>query len=214
VTFASVHDSYWTHACSIDKMSEIIRDTFIALHSSDVLAKLDLEVISRDTHTPPLSAHGADIHSLQFKERYKGFTVPLASIRAPSFVKQLRLAGTRLTVTRAEADRLIGLDPLFISKEEEGEGVAGTDSGAAAGPVARRGRPRKATSAVGETSKKKLGRPSKADLTEDEDEDEEEDDADQAVGGKFVNLVDLLPPLPKKGDFNVKTIKKSQYFFS
>ena len=44
ITFASVHDSYWTHASSIGKMSEIIRDTFIALHSSDVLAKLDEEV--------------------------------------------------------------------------------------------------------------------------------------------------------------------------
>src|ERR1700729_413580 len=44
LTFASVHDSYWTHASSIDKMSEIIRDTFIALHSSDVLGKLQFEV--------------------------------------------------------------------------------------------------------------------------------------------------------------------------
>jgi len=40
LTFASVHDSYWTHACSIDQMSAVIRDTFIALHSSNVLSKL------------------------------------------------------------------------------------------------------------------------------------------------------------------------------
>ena len=44
ITFASVHDSYWTHACSVDEMSEIIRETFIALHSSDVLGKLAEEV--------------------------------------------------------------------------------------------------------------------------------------------------------------------------
>lgn len=44
LTFASVHDSYWTHACDVDKMSEIIRETFIALHSSDILSKLDKEV--------------------------------------------------------------------------------------------------------------------------------------------------------------------------
>lgn len=31
---------------------------------------------------------------------------------------------------------------------------------------------------------------------------------------KFVNLVDLLPPLPNKGDFDVNTIKGSAYFFS
>jgi len=44
LTFASVHDSYWTHACDVDKMATIIRDTFIALHSSDILGKLDHEV--------------------------------------------------------------------------------------------------------------------------------------------------------------------------
>ena len=32
--------------------------------------------------------------------------------------------------------------------------------------------------------------------------------------GKFVNLIDILPPLPEKGDFKVENIKKSQYFFS
>lgn len=47
LTFASVHDSYWTHASTIDQMSSVIRDTFIALHSSDVLAKLREEVRSR-----------------------------------------------------------------------------------------------------------------------------------------------------------------------
>jgi hypothetical protein len=50
LTFASVHDSYWTHACSIDDMSAIIRDTFIALHSSDVLKRLRDEVSSIALH--------------------------------------------------------------------------------------------------------------------------------------------------------------------
>lgn len=32
--------------------------------------------------------------------------------------------------------------------------------------------------------------------------------------GKFINLVDLIPPLPEKGSFRVEQIKKSEYFFS
>ncbi len=44
LTFASVHDSYWTHPSTIDQMSTVIRDTFIALHSSDVLGRLLSEV--------------------------------------------------------------------------------------------------------------------------------------------------------------------------
>lgn len=34
------------------------------------------------------------------------------------------------------------------------------------------------------------------------------------LAGKFVNLTDLLPPLPAKGNFKVEAIKGSQYFFS
>lgn len=47
ITFAAVHDSYWTHPSAIDKMSEIIRETFVALHSSDILEKLRVEVCRR-----------------------------------------------------------------------------------------------------------------------------------------------------------------------
>lgn len=44
IAFASVHDSYWTHACDVDEMSVILRDTFIELHSQDILGKLRQEV--------------------------------------------------------------------------------------------------------------------------------------------------------------------------
>jgi DNA-directed RNA polymerase len=31
---------------------------------------------------------------------------------------------------------------------------------------------------------------------------------------RFVPLVDILPPLPRKGDFDIELIKQSPYFFS
>jgi DNA-directed RNA polymerase len=34
------------------------------------------------------------------------------------------------------------------------------------------------------------------------------------LDGKFVNLTDLIPPIPDKGSFEVENIKESQYFFS
>jgi len=40
------------------------------------------------------------------------------------------------------------------------------------------------------------------------------DAANARLLGKFVDLIDLMPPLPKKGNFDVETIKGSQYFFS
>lgn len=47
ITFASVHDSYWTHASSVESMSEVIRDTFIHLHSQNLIGQLREEFLLR-----------------------------------------------------------------------------------------------------------------------------------------------------------------------
>ena len=43
LTFAAVHDSFWTHACDIDKMSTILRNAFVRIHEEDVVARLKTE---------------------------------------------------------------------------------------------------------------------------------------------------------------------------
>lgn len=40
ITFASIHDSFWTHADDVDIMNIIIRDTFIQLHNQPLLQNL------------------------------------------------------------------------------------------------------------------------------------------------------------------------------
>lgn len=56
ITFASVHDSYWTHASTVEPMSEVIRDSFIHLHSNDIIGKLREEFIDRyKDHYIPLN---------------------------------------------------------------------------------------------------------------------------------------------------------------
>ncbi|KAL5483992.1 hypothetical protein EMCRGX_G020417 [Ephydatia muelleri] len=40
VTFVAVHDSYWTHACSVDLMNKLCREQFVALHSEPLLSDL------------------------------------------------------------------------------------------------------------------------------------------------------------------------------
>ena len=38
--------------------------------------------------------------------------------------------------------------------------------------------------------------------------------SEESLEGKFVDLIDLLPPVPAKGEFDVNKIKSSLYFFS
>ncbi|KYN05175.1 DNA-directed RNA polymerase, mitochondrial [Cyphomyrmex costatus] len=40
ITFMSVHDCFWTHACTVDIMNRICREQFIALHSEPILEDL------------------------------------------------------------------------------------------------------------------------------------------------------------------------------
>ncbi|KAH9986955.1 DNA/RNA polymerase [Russula vinacea] len=196
ITFASVHDSYWTHPSSIDHMSGVIRDTFIALHSSDVLGRLLNE----------------------FRERYAGYKVPLASLRTSQILKQL---GILDTVAGIKSRRFLKTTKkknaetaAAVTTEEEDE-----DDEKAMAEKKTLERP----PTVSVLSKEQLlefleplrerGRPAKAAALREQQEKSAELDED-SFEGKFVDLVELLPPVPEKGEFDVNKIKSSLYFFS
>ncbi|CAF1265263.1 unnamed protein product [Rotaria sordida] len=43
ITFVSVHDSFWTHACDVDRLGQYCREQFVSLHKEPLL-----EILSRD----------------------------------------------------------------------------------------------------------------------------------------------------------------------
>ena len=47
VTFAAVHDSFWTHAATTERMSEILREEFVNLYRHDLLADLKKDLQER-----------------------------------------------------------------------------------------------------------------------------------------------------------------------
>ncbi|MES1906240.1 MAG: hypothetical protein MHPSP_003946, partial [Paramarteilia canceri] len=52
IEFVAIHDCFWTHACSVPKMSIILREKFVDLHSSPILQNLldDFSSILPETH--------------------------------------------------------------------------------------------------------------------------------------------------------------------
>ncbi|KAG7096404.1 hypothetical protein E1B28_003847 [Marasmius oreades] len=203
MTFAAVHDSYWTHASTIDEMSTIIRDTFIALHSSEVLTKL----------------------SEEFKQRYKDYKVPLIHLRSPTLIKVLKNWGVKIKVTREQAKTLDFLASV-IEISEDSSSVEETQGTEDLKEILKTQQEQKLAEAEEKESRQKDVEEDYDQGFEDEESDEEprtlaskskkaeEEKAAIEMFGKFVNLTDLIPPLPKKGDFKVEAIKASQYFFS
>ncbi|KAK7273262.1 hypothetical protein RIF29_14311 [Crotalaria pallida] len=60
LNFAGVHDSYWTHACDVDKMNRVLREKFVELYETPVLENL-LEGFQSSFPTlsfPPLPERG------------------------------------------------------------------------------------------------------------------------------------------------------------
>ncbi|EEY15193.1 DNA-directed RNA polymerase [Verticillium alfalfae VaMs.102] len=47
LSFAAVHDSFWTHAADIDSMNRVLRDSFIRIHEEDVIGRLAAEFEAR-----------------------------------------------------------------------------------------------------------------------------------------------------------------------
>lgn len=107
IAFASVHDSYWTHAADVDTMNRHIRSQFVSLHSESLVAKLKHE----------------------FERRYRGFlqvvTVP-GDLEVAQKVKDVRRAivkdlGRALTVAdelyleRRRQELLSSDDPAVVA---------------------------------------------------------------------------------------------------
>lgn len=55
MSFAAVHDSFWTHTCSIDLMNKITREQFIKLHSEPLLENLSQFFL--ETYEPYIKSH-------------------------------------------------------------------------------------------------------------------------------------------------------------
>jgi len=186
-------------------MSAIIRDTFIALHSSDVLGKLETE----------------------FRARYADYMVPLASLRVGALIKKLKAAGVRIVASPEQAAAIESADttsfsPLLDVSDTEASSItfaAPLTPGDQNTPDVKvtdvpKKRMRKRRSSSAETAVAQDDESVDEAEAEVEAETSEEDYADSQLADKFISLTALIPPLPKKGDFKVESIKKSQYFFS
>ncbi|GAK65136.1 DNA/RNA polymerase [Moesziomyces antarcticus] len=197
LTFASVHDSYWTHAADIDTMSDMIRETFVRLHSQDILYRLREE----------------------FLQRYEGYKVPVVSLQAAQRRRPRSKAtavedGVSSTSSPSETVLAMPADELAKLEGDEGELILGKPSREAAeedgddvdsAEAAATEEGQDAEAAAQAPAKKTRSRKSKA---------EKDEEWESKFKAKFVNLADILPPIPAKGSFDVNEIKRSLYFFS
>lgn len=201
ITFAAVHDSYWTHAADTDAMNVILRDAFIKLHSQNLMTELESE----------------------FKKRYEKHFSPNYQIQktSPSFAFAMRAehfeSGQVKVLPKNRGivilDRELAYKVLKFNSVDQ--------------KLPRRSKEQKERdSELADVHIEAQAAEDMANMAEEDDgepRDEEADDAEEpsAPGtpkkskGSWAIWTPIdFPKLPKKGDFDVTSLKRSKYFFS
>ncbi|MCJ1250883.1 DNA-directed RNA polymerase [Trapelia coarctata] len=244
LSFAAVHDSFWTHAADLDIMNGVIRDSFITMHSEDIIGRLAAEFAARYKNYMYLaqvksnSPLGKRITALRMKEDRK--------FKAHGQIKEMLQEKLRITLLasenpeeRAEGEAMVTPAKLFEETADENdlvtlEEMQGLDGVIGEAPKANSD-DTEAKSIVFEPDHDSfdtlqpvlnLVKPfaERDILLDDTSSTEPSDDSKdrQAVINKRARITRTVrfwmpmsfPAVPKKGSFEVSRLKDSKYFFS
>lgn len=192
LTFAAVHDSFWTHASDVDELGRILRRNFISLYSEDRVQLLRQEFIDRYdgfmqiVQVPKTSKAGKRIQMLR-KERTGG----VKTSQIEHLKHELQLEYERWMDPAKFASTIT---PRDILAEMGGVGTF-------------RGKP----------YVQNLSYTEPASFENEREIDQEEDlqEVRPSRGANIMVLVPLeIPPCPVRGDYNVAEVEHSKYFFS
>ncbi|KAI1127379.1 DNA-directed RNA polymerase [Nemania abortiva] len=226
LSFAAVHDSFWTHAADVDVMNRVLRDAFVRIHSDDVIGRLESEFKARYSGSIYLAkvARNTDIERriaafrtkrrvnmreelLEERERQR-----LLTSSDPAEVQK----GLKM-VTPASIYEEFSSPELLPSNDEIAEVALGniTSSGSQDGSEGEASST-KPELQPGEDPEKVKGL---MDVTHFEATLKK---MNVGAAGKSKSTADYVsfwlpltfPPIPAKGDFDVKELLGSKYFFS
>lgn len=230
VTFASIHDSFWTHACDIEKMSEVLRDAFVAMHSEDVIGRLHEEFCARYkdhmylASVSAVSKVGSKITAL--RKDMKGKSGQASELALEK--QRLDLLASEDPAERAKGEAMVTPASIMATESDESAfSIPDEMTGQTLGDIPD------ATSTLGENAPSDKDSFAATEGAAAADPSAAEDVVDATVKSPkieteftstkakedykkrkiYVWLPLTFPDVPAKGDFDVKRLKLSKYFF-
>ncbi|KAK4227188.1 hypothetical protein QBC38DRAFT_478541 [Podospora fimiseda] len=235
LTFAAVHDSFWTHAADVDVMNDALRDAFIRMHSEDIVGRLKAEFETRYrgclylAKTTAKSELGKQITALRKAKQNKTPGLKEELLQEKLRQDLLRSADPeevkrgKEMITPASLFEVIGEEDLMTSIEPEEEAeeapaiaaeVDDLDGGLDSLEDAEVKEPSLAET-IQEKHTTRLRELQGSNYFKMELEGKQRKPPARARAAELSFWLPLtFPALPKKGDFDVKQLKKSKYFFS
>jgi DNA-directed RNA polymerase len=239
LSFAAVHDSFWTHAADIEKMNNVLRDAFIRIHSEDVIGRLAAEFRARYKDCIYLTKikAGSKLYEKlsEWRKQNRGAkgvdeTVEgAASAVRKSRIRELLLERRRMRLLAssdpkevAEGKKMVTPGSIYESMSADADLAMSEDLGAIG---------------LGEISPSEAAHDDIAEADVDSHHMDAHHDEDmhhaEPAANKFAEkltgkkrsaksaptwqwawLPMSFPAVPKKGNFDVTRLRNSQYFFS
>jgi len=218
LSFAAVHDSFWTHAADIDTMNVVLRDSFIRIHGEDVIGRLASEFEARYRGSLYLttvergSPLGKQITALRKESKlnmreellreYKR-TKLLASSDPFEMQEAQKMVTPAVLFERAAAQA-----PIESTAEMQEVGLGSIPGSTQPEDI----NPTATPEDDSVEHYKELMEMSNFELTMANSSRPGKDKARQVMIQLWLPLT--FPPIPEKGDFNVERLRDSKYFFS
>ncbi|OAA38808.1 DNA-directed RNA polymerase [Metarhizium rileyi] len=241
--FAAVHDSFWTHAADVDTMNGILREAFIQIHEEDVVGRLAIEFEARHkgslylAHLDPSTAVAQKIKQLRKNSKlcpkeelvleHKRNSLRLSGnpwdleaakkIVTPASVYE-QMAGAEIDVSISEDAKDTGLGEIPPTEADTDEQMAaiGMDEAADVYDDAMVGSD-ELSDAAGLSERLmedlKMGH-FEAEIVGAKQKNKSAKRNLKTSASVPVWLPLTVPPIPKKGDFDVRRLRESNYFFS
>lgn len=123
MTFASIHDSFWTHACDVDRLSILLRDAFIEMHAENITGRLREEFQARYKGCMYLAAVARDsplgASIAQFRQENKDTFKQSKSSELAMEAERARLLNSEDAEERKQGEEMVTPGSIFASEGDE-----------------------------------------------------------------------------------------------
>jgi DNA-directed RNA polymerase len=191
MTFAAVHDSYWTHACDVDKLSQVLRQSFVQLyHTRDVIQDLYQELQIRynmNLQQVELSSESQpaynEICAYRYEQQRKKRN---ANQKQPKLNSKVYLSREMEIEYERRVDKTIATPSTILEKAAQRDYIP---------QIYFRGDRYDAR-------------------LQDEEQEKKEDKPTPPTNPIKILVPIIIPKPPKRGDYSVEEVLENDYFFS
>ncbi|KIV99594.1 uncharacterized protein PV09_08770 [Verruconis gallopava] len=246
LTFAAVHDSFWTHAADVGTMGAILRDAFVTMHSDDIIGRLASEFKARYKN----SLHLATVYArspvgqriLEHRRKvanvtrgdgreWKGSTLKTRTLQNELLEEWERqnLLQSSDPEERAKGEAMMTPGAIFIAAVNNPEDFKVPASPSSGSSPSDNTSPDAALEQAIEAGLSEVESAERQEVDDDDDpyaiEGEEKGINIFAKIAKRMNRKSterkicvwaplMFPEVPKKGEFDVRRVRESTYFFA